>query len=305
MNQDRVLFGVTLMLGFCITAPLIDVTSKLATQGGMSVGEVTTARFVVQAALMAPLLGRVGPAFRLSARAWWWLFQRAVYLALSTYCFVAAIKVMPIADALAIVFVEPFIIMILGSLLFGDQVGPRRLIASAFGFGGSLLVIQPAFTNFGAVALFPLGTAVSFAFYMLVTRALAREVRPIQMQFHTSLIAAALCLPVLWAFRDGGFDDFRFIPPAGLNWVWLAAVGATSAVAHLFMTYALRFAPSATLAPLHYLEIVSAAGFSYLVFSDFPDLLTWVGICVIVASGLYVIHRERMSARAFKTEVKA
>ena len=110
-------------------------------------------------------------------------------------------------------------------LMFGDQVGPRRTIASALGFAGSLLVIQPAFADFGAVALYPLGTAVFFAFYMLVTRALSREVKPIAMQFHTALIAAVICIPVLWFYRDGGFADFRYVQPEGWIWVWLVGVG--------------------------------------------------------------------------------
>jgi drug/metabolite transporter (DMT)-like permease len=66
------------------------------------------------------------------------------------------------------------------------------------------------------------------------------------------------------------------------------------------MTYALRFAPSATLAPLHYLEIVAAVALGYLVFGDFPNAMTWAGIAVIVGSGLYIIHRERITARGLR-----
>jgi drug/metabolite transporter (DMT)-like permease len=71
------------------------------------------------------------------------------------------------------------------------------------------------------------------------------------------------------------------------------------------MTYALKFAPSATLAPLHYLEIVAAVALGYAVFGDFPNALTWAGIGVIVASGLYLIHRERINARTRKRDVLA
>ena len=85
--------------------------------------------------------------------------------------------------------------------------------------------------------------------------------------------------------------------PQGLAWVWLVAVGVASAGAHLMMTYALAMAPTSTLAPLHYLEIVSAVALGYLIFSDFPDPLTWAGIAVIVGSGLYIIARERHTAR--------
>ena len=78
---------------------------------------------------------------------------------------------------------------------------------------------------------------------------------------------------------------------------WLFGVGFWGSLSHICMTYALKFAPSATLAPLHYVEIVSAVTFGYLVFGDFPNSMTWVGIAVISTSGLYVIHRERVNAR--------
>ena len=85
-----------------------------------------------------------------------------------------------------------------------------------------------------------------------------------------------------------------------ISLIWVAA-----SVAHLMITYALRMAPAATLAPLHYLELVSAAAFGYLVFGDFPNALTWTGIGIIVLSGLYVIHRERLTARQQATRAIA
>ncbi len=296
MSTDRILLGVALMLGFCITAPLIDVASKLAAQT-VPVGQVTTARFIVQAALMLPVCLFLGYGLRIGRGQIVPLVLRAVFLILSTYCFVAAVKVMPIADALAIAFVEPFLLLILGKVLFDDEVGPRRIGASAVGFAGSLLVIQPSFAVFGAVALFPLGTALFFAAYMLVTRSLGQKMHPVPMQYHTATVATALCLPVMWLAEGTGISSLDPLWPTGAAWLWLAGVGAASAVAHMLMTYALRYAPSATLAPLHYLEIVSAAALGYVIFSDFPNALTWAGIAVIVASGLYIVHRERMTAR--------
>jgi drug/metabolite transporter (DMT)-like permease len=86
--------------------------------------------------------------------------------------------------------------------------------------------------------------------------------------------------------------------PQGRFWAFLAGVGVAATVSHLAITYALKFAPSATLAPLHYLEIVAAVALGYLIWGDFPTPLTWIGIALIIGSGLYVIHRERLAARA-------
>ena len=295
-QADNILPGVVLMLAFCMIAPLLDVASKLAA-AEIPVGQIVTARFIVQGALMLPVVLAMGLTLRLPMRALGQITLRAFFLIISTFSFVAAVSVMPVADALAIAFVEPFILLILGRFLFGDEVGPRRIAASAFGFIGALMVIQPSLAAFGYVALWPLGTAFFFAFYMLSTRAVAGYMHPVAMQFHTSWTGIAMCLPVMFLSEGTGWSEFDPVWPQGLFWLWLFGVGFWGSISHICMTYALKFAPSATLAPLHYLEIVSAVTLGYLIFGDFPNALTWAGIAVIVASGLYIIYRERVAAR--------
>ncbi len=296
MTQDRILLGVALMLGFCLIAPLIDVASKLAGHG-VPVGTITFGRFLVQAVLMAPVVLVMALRFLPSRRALPLLLARSLVTILSTYCFIAALRSMPLADALAIAFVEPFVILFIAHFVIGEHVGPRRLGAAVVGFAGALLVIQPAFSAFGPAALFPLGTAVSFALYILITRALSPLVHPVAMQFQTALLAGLLCLPVFALAPMLGEPSFAFALPQGIFWLWCLGVGVAATISHMSMTYALKFAPSATVAPLHYLEMVPAALFGYLVFGDFPNPLTWAGIGVIIASGLYIIHRERLAAR--------
>lgn len=293
---DRIVLGIALMIGFCITAPLLDTASKLAA-ATVPVGQITTLRFVIQGALMLPVCLFLGFDLRLRRALWRPVFWRAVFLILSTYCFVAAIRVMPIADALAIAFVEPFILLLLGKLLFAEAVGPRRISAAVVGFGGALLVIQPSFAAFGWVALFPLGTAVFFAFYMLATRSLSRALHPIPMQFHTSVVAALICLPLMGLAGVFAIPTLDPIWPSAIAWLWLFGVGAASALSHLLMSYALRFAPSATLAPLHYFEIVTAVALGVAVFDDLPTPLSFAGIAIITVSGLYVFYRERQVER--------
>jgi drug/metabolite transporter (DMT)-like permease len=297
MAKDTTLQGVILMLVFCVIAPLLDVAAKLAAENGVPVGQITTARFLVQSALMLPVVLAMRLSFHLSPRALAYTTLRALFLLLSTFAFVSGIQVMPLADALAIVFVEPFILLILGHLIFGDQVGPRRIAACGVGFIGALLVIQPSLATFGLVALWPLATAFLFAFYMLVTRAISTWMHPVTMQFHTSWTGLLLCLPVMIIANGSGNQALDPIWPVGLNWLWLFGVGFWAAVSHMCMTYALKFAPSATLAPLHYPEIVTAVILGYLIFGDFPNAMTWAGIAVIVSSGLYIIHREHHVAR--------
>lgn len=301
-STDRILPGVLLMVGFCVVAPLIDVSAKLAS-ATISVGQITAARFLVQAALMAPIVWALGHAFRLTPRTLGLATLRAVFLILSSFTFVSAVAVMPVADALAIAFVEPFVLLLLGWAFFGEAVGPRRILACAVGFAGAMFVIRPSLELFGPVALFPLGTAFSFAAYMIVTRILSRQLHPVPMQFHTALLGLLISAPILVLAAPADLAPLGLSWPEGAAWGFLFGVGLASTVSHMAITFALKFAPSATLAPLHYLEIVSAVFFGYLVFGDFPSAMTWAGIALITASGLYVIHRERQLARRIQVQV--
>ena len=190
--------GVVLMIAFCFVVPLLDVFSKLAA-AQVPVAEIATARFILQVAFMLPVMIYMKRTFKLERRLISRLFLRAVFLLISTFFFVLAISVMPIADALAIVFVEPFIILFLAWVLFNEKVGMRRISASLVGFLGVLLVIQPSFANFGYIAFYPLGVAFTFANYMLITRHLSTEIDPISMQFHTAALGSLICIPLLIA----------------------------------------------------------------------------------------------------------
>ncbi len=299
-SPDRTLVGVALMLGFCLTAPLLDVSAKLASTS-VPVGQITAARFVVQCALMAPFIWIMGLSLRVAKGQLMVLVFRSLLLVFATFCFIAAIRVMPLADALAIVFVAPFIVLLVGKFYLGEDVGPRRVSAALVGFVGVLFVIQPSFTAFGVVAIIPLGTAVAFAFYILVTRGLSRRVHPVTLQFHTGLIASLFCIPALIVARGSGSDLFDPVWSTDIALLWLLGAGFFATVSHMMMTYALSFAPSVTLAPLQYFELPVATLFGYLVFNDFPNTLSLLGIAIIISAGLYMIHRERVAARQLAT----
>ncbi|MGX9355107.1 DMT family transporter [Roseobacteraceae bacterium S113] len=300
-TPDRVLTGVALMLGFCLTAPLLDVAAKLAASS-VPIGQITAARFVIQCVLMAPFLWGTAVPLRVPFPLMTALVARAALLLFATFCFIAAIRVMPLADALAIVFVAPFIVLLVGKFHLGEDVGPRRVGAALVGFVGVLFVIQPSFAAFGVIAIIPLGTAVAFAVYILVTRGLSRRMHPVALQFHTGLIASVFCLPVLIFAAGSGSDLFDPVWPSEIAWLWLLGVGFFATISHMMMTYALSLAPSATLAPLQYFELPVATMFGYLVFNDFPNALSLCGIGIIIAAGLYMIHRERVTARQLTTE---
>ena len=284
------------MVGFCILAPLLDASSKLATDA-IPVGQITAARFVFQGLCMLPVFLLMRLDWRASRRDLVLLAARAFCLMLSTYSFVASVQYMPIADAIAIVFVMPFMLMFLGKVIFGNPIGARRIYASAVGFAGALLVIQPSLQNYGLVALFPLGCALAFSFYEMATQAMSNRVHPVTMQLHTSIAGSLLCLPILWLAHGSGLAEFDPVMPDALNWLWLFGVGFWAAVSHLCITVAMKYAPAATLAPLHYLELPMAVFLGFAIWGDFPNALTWAGIVLIVGSGLYIISHEHRSSQ--------
>ena len=166
------------------------------------------------------------------------------------------------------------------------------------GFAGALLVIQPSLQNYGLVALFPLGCALSFSFYEMATQAMSNRVHPVTMQLHTSIAGSLMCLPILWFAAGTGWSEFDPVMPDALNWLWLFGVGFWAAVSHLCMTVAMKYTPAATLAPLHYLELPMAVFLGFAIWGDFPNALTWAGIVLIVGSGLYIIRHEHRAGQA-------
>jgi len=308
-NANRTMLGVALMLGFCVLAPLLDASSKLAT-ATIPVGQIVAARFVVQGALMLPVALVMGLRWHLPPRIAALIFLRALLLIASTYSFVAAVSVMPIADALAIAFLSPLILLVMGHFLFGNHVGPRRIAGAMVGFAGALLVIQPSLQIYGTATFFALACAFSFAFYMAVTQAIGPALHPVIQQLHTSLAGALVIVPVLWALDGAGaggglLASLDPVMPQGWAWVWLFGVGFWAALAHMCMTISLNYAPASTLAPLHYFEMVVAVALGYAIFGDFPNALTWVGIVLIVGAGLYIISRERAVSAATQTPPSA
>jgi len=292
MAADRPLLGVFLMIGFAIIAPGMDALAKLAGKT-IPVGEILAFRFGVQALLLMPLAVVLGYFAWPTRSALGLHFIRAALILIATGAFFSALRFMPIADAIAIFFVEPFILTLFGAAFLSEKIGWRRLLACAIGFAGAMLVIRPSFAAFGAVAMLPLVTAVSFALYMILTRRTAQSLHPVALQGWTALAASVLILPLLWGFQGSGIQPLDPVLPQGPYWIILLGVGVTASITHLMVSAALRFAPAATIAPLQYLEIISATLLGYLIFADFPDSQTFLGIAIIMASGLFVILRER------------
>ena len=284
------------MLGFCVLAPMGDAVAKILGET-VPLGQLLVIRFAVQAIILIPMVWATKLAWRMSGRVLQLAFLRTVLHIFGIGAMFTALQYLPLANAVAIAFVMPFIMLLLGKYVLGEEVGARRLIACSVGFVGTLLVVQPSFAEVGWPALLPLVVALNFSFFMLITRKIAKETNPIGLQAVSGVMAVCIIVPLLAITTSSGIDALTLMAPSAFEWAMLWAIGALGTMAHLLMTWSLRYAPSATLAPMQYLEIPIATVIGFWVFQDLPNGMAAIGIAITVAAGVYIILRERAISR--------
>ena len=284
------------MLGFCVLAPMGDAVAKILGET-VPLGQLLVIRFAVQAIILIPMVWATKLAWRMSGRVLQLAFLRTVLHIFGIGAMFTALQYLPLADAVAIAFVMPFIMLLLGKYVLDEEVGARRLIACSVGFVGTLLVVQPSFAEVGWPALLPLVVALNFSFFMLITRKIAKETNPIGLQAVSGVMAVCIIVPLLAITTSSGIDALTLMAPSAFEWTMLWAIGALGTMAHLLMTWSLRYAPSATLAPMQYLEIPIATVIGFWVFQDLPNGMAAIGIAITVAAGVYIILRERAISR--------
>jgi drug/metabolite transporter (DMT)-like permease len=292
---NATLNGVLLMASGAMIAPGIDVFAKLVPHE-IPVAQVTAARFIMQSSLLLPIAAFLAVLHRPNKNEVLLHLLRATLIMVATGLFFSALRSMPIADAIAVFFVEPFILTLLGAVLLKETVGPRRIIACFIGFIGALFVIRPSFANTGAVTLLPLGTAACFAVYMILTRQMAQKMHPLAMQSYTAIAAVVLSAPVLWLADGSNIPGLDPVWPNAFAVQMMIGVGIMATLAHLLISFAMSKAPASTLAPLQYLEIVTATIFGITIFGDIPTSTTLLGVAIIISSGLYILARERQTS---------
>jgi len=207
----------------------------------------------------------------------------------SAVCFIYSVRYVPLADAVAVTFVAPFIVTILGATLLGEPVGIRRWLAVLAGFIGMLVVIRPGMGVFHPAIMLVVVAATFFAIRQLLSRWLS-GVDPIETTVaYTSIVAfslTSLAIPFVWETPD----DTKTL-------LLIIALTVFAAFGEILIIRALDIAQSVVLAPVHYSLILWSTFYGYVVFSDLPDRWTLVGCSIIVASGFYTIYREHTLAK--------
>ena len=210
---------------------------------------------------------------------------RSLLLAFATAMFYTGLKTIPLAEANAILFLAPLLVTALSVPILAEQVGLRRWLGVVVGFLGALIVIRPGSEVFQVQSLLPLGAAVCFALFQIITRRLSvRDSTLTTMAFTpiAGFLVFSALVPLFWVWPD---------PVA---WMMMGVTGCFGILIHLCFIRAFSAAPASVVAPYTYIGMIWATVYGYVLFDEFPDIWTGVGAVVIVAAGLYIIHRERV-----------
>jgi len=209
---------------------------------------------------------------------------RGLTLLFANILFFYSISIISMAKALTLAFVAPLITTALSPIFLGEKVGFRRWSAVIVGFVGSLIVIRPGFIEFNLASIAALGTGFFYGIYLIITRKLHSSDSPLLTLLLTGVVGtvvASFLVPVVW------------INPTFNQWSLLALMGIFACLGHLFLILSLKYADASKLAPFGYFEIVTNVILGYYFFNDFPHYWTWVGLAIIISSGIYISIREK------------
>ena len=275
----------------CIAITLfsaLDTSAKyLETHAGLPVVQIVWARFAGQFLLMLTILGALPVRALIGTRKLKLELVRSLLMVSTTACNFLALQYLRLDQTVTVVFLAPLVVAALAGPLLGEWVGWRRGIAIFVGFLGILIVVRPGFGGLHPAFLLAFGAMLAYALFMLLTRYLAAHDTPLVMLFYSVLLGAFALAP---------FALWQWVWPATLlQWLLLPALGMLGGTGHYFFIHAYRLAPASSVAPFLYLQLMSMVSFGYAVFGDVPDVWTLVGSAVIIGSGVYLIHRERVT----------
>lgn len=271
-----------LITGFLFS--LLDTSAKYLVLSGMNATFVSWMRFLEHVVLVLVLF-----------RAWQRpaMFQfvslpaqilRGICLFGSTFFNFLALQTLQLAETTSIFFFAPMLITALAGPLLGEWAGWRRWLAIMAGFIGVLVITRPGVSAFELGHLYAVCAMLSYCFYVIMTRRMGAKETPESLIFYSALTPVVLMSPVV-PFSASA-------PPDLFHWLILLSLGFYGGLGHWLLTRAYKLATTSALAPYPYLQMVWMILFGYLVFDQFPDGWTLAGAAIIVASGLYIVHRE-------------
>ena len=275
--------AITLNLSAWVMLPIMDGFAKYLSST-IPILQITWSRYFFTVIIVLPIM------FIFFKKNLKWTTQpnlqlfRGLLLFSANILFFYSISVISLAKALTLAFIAPLIVTILSPILLGEKVGFRRWAAVIIGFIGSLIVIRPGFIELNLATIAALGTGFFYGIYLVIIRKLHTSDSPLLTLLLTGVVGAVIAsfiVPVVW------------VNPTFNQWSLLALMGIFACLGHLFLILSLKYADASKLAPFGYFEIVTNVILGYYFFSDFPHFWTWIGLTIIICSGVYISFRER------------
>ncbi|NVN86812.1 MAG: DMT family transporter [Rhodopseudomonas sp.] len=282
-HTDHPLRGIALIIGSTVFLACSDALAKYLSLT-LPALEIAWIRFLVFLLILVPVVATSRrPSTVLRSTRPGLQALRGLALVLASIFFISGLRYLPIAAASATSFVAPLFVTALSIVLLREKVGVRRWVATLVGLIGVLIVVRPGTAAFNQAAIFPILSALSWAFTLIMTRMISGADRAITTMAFSALVGFLLLsalAPLVW------------VAPTWRDVVIGVAIGVASTTGQWLVVLAFRYADASVLAPFSYSQLVWASILGFLVFTEIPDLWTFVGAAIIVASGIYTAHRE-------------
>lgn len=301
------------IIAILVGMTLITVNDSLvkSLSGGYPLHEIILFRAAIGFVILAGLVGFMGGLRILAVERPMMHACRALMVVISNLCFFIALVVMPLAQVTALFFIAPLLITLMSVAFLGLTVGPHRIVALIVGFAGVLVMAGPEVLNAGGAGwavLLPIAAATTYAVLQILTRTLGPTAHPAAMALYIQVGFLVVCIGFGLVAGDGKFVTPDMHPSLNFllrAWVvpevadlWrLVAIGVIIAGVSWFMTQAYRLADPSTVAPFEYIAMPLATLWGILFFGEIPGPTIWAGMVMIAGAGLYIVWRERKSAR--------
>lgn len=286
IGQNRNLLGIGIAVLGWLTLACMNAGSKILVTS-YPVVQILWFRYLLLIVVAYWLMKRLGKSVDL--RPSWLQLSRGLLLVVEMGLVVYAFSQMALADVQAILAITPLLVTALSVPILGEHVGIRRWAAVAVAFIGMLVILRPGLAVLQPITLLVLASAVMWALYLMLTR-LAGRTHPPEVSLFWLAVVGLTVLSAIVPF-------FWRVPTNPTDWALLFMVAVLGIIGHFCLIKAFQLAEASVLQPYIYTELLGAIIVGYVVFSDLPDLPTIIGAAIIVASGLYVLARERSLRR--------
>ena len=272
--------------------------------GPYTVWLLMAVRGAVAVLVLVPLILILGGRHRLLTPMWPLHLLRGALFALGFSLFYSAFPFMGLAEVSTIFFAAPLITGLLAVVFLGERIGIHRMAALVIGFIGVLIAMAPSGDAFNWIAIMPLLCAIMYATGQVLARVIGDRETTLTTGLHTILYCSLLVLPLGWGLNQilpmqGDFAHLGWtLPGAGQHeWPKLLLLGAVGMAGYLLLSRAYQIAPASLVAPFDYSYLPMATVMAWILWAEVPGQNTWLGMVLIVSSGLYLGYRELLQAR--------